>query len=452
MTYEDFIYHFNQVYYCRLIPQSYKELVFKGKWDKSTSGGSQFCETFISNDQYQIYVNKKAYCIITLHQSDARLTGTVDPDYKYHPMAIWVSIEKGIPGKKKIDKDLFRSMKYVDGSTIFKFDRDSTIEIELEPSKDPYVLICCTQSPERYGNYHLRFSTDQEIEVKKVIKETDWEEIKFDGRWAFPLNGGCQYEKTWKDNPIYKVDVNKKTFLNITIGQPIDNSWNGIGVNVYSKEVSENNAKQLCVTFIRKSYWHTSITLDPNEGPYYLIPCCFDKGMNLPYTLRLFLEKKDDISVKCITSDIKIEDPIKDFKMPGTIKKSTHTVNQEFLNHLIGMGFDTVQVKEVLLETGNNLDLALDLLLNGASSDILECIKNKNCTYTVTKTDYRFQRSFRCVTCKLDDEGTTLCEKCINTCHKGHEVIDLKKSQTCFCDCPNSGKCKSFQKTKENSQ
>jgi len=60
-------------------------------------------------------------------------------------------------------------------------------------------------------------------------------------------------------------------------------------------------------------------------------------------------------------------------------------------------------------------------------------IKNRNCTYTVTKTKHANQNWYHCFTCGfVDSEG--VCESCMNVCHEGH-VISEVKTGSFYCDC-----------------
>jgi hypothetical protein len=444
MTIQDFITHFNQVYYCRLIPRDYKTITIKGTLEKKNAGGGAYQQRFIDNTQYQIYVKKKTHCIISLHQSDARLTGVVHPTYKYHYMTLLMPSTTGEPGKRKIDKSVIKAMKYKDGNSLFKMERDSTIEVDLEASEAPYVLIPCSEFEDEFGGYTLRIASNEDVIVKEVTPDTDWVETSFSGRWAYPLNGGSHYGKTWNENPIYKVEVTEKCRAYVTLSQHLEDTWNGIGINIYRGDISEEAIYRTCDTFIRKAYWETLVHFEPNNV-YFLIPMTMEAGMNLQYKLRIFTDKKDVIKVTCTTEDIKLDDPIPDFHVEG-VRPPSFLADPEKIKDLKDMGFEHQRVVEALLETNNNVADALDILLNGGNVTILDCVKKGVCTYTVTKNAYKMQRSFRCVTCDLDGEGVTLCESCINVCHKGHNIVDLKTTQSCFCDCPTSGKCISNKK------
>jgi hypothetical protein len=60
-------------------------------------------------------------------------------------------------------------------------------------------------------------------------------------------------------------------------------------------------------------------------------------------------------------------------------------------------------------------------------------IKNRTCTFMVTKQTHANQNWYHCFTCGLvDSEG--VCESCMNVCHDGH-VISEVKTGLFYCDC-----------------
>jgi hypothetical protein len=63
-------------------------------------------------------------------------------------------------------------------------------------------------------------------------------------------------------------------------------------------------------------------------------------------------------------------------------------------------------------------------------------IKNRTCTFMVTKNKFTNQNWYHCFTCGLvDAEG--VCESCMHVCHEGH-VISEVKTGLFICDCGNN--------------
>lgn len=64
------------------------------------------------------------------------------------------------------------------------------------------------------------------------------------------------------------------------------------------------------------------------------------------------------------------------------------------------------------------------------------------CTFAATEDKYIEQDWYQCVTCGISgSEG--FCSTCKDICHKGHDVIFMRRSQGFFCDCgANSRRCK----------
>lgn len=65
------------------------------------------------------------------------------------------------------------------------------------------------------------------------------------------------------------------------------------------------------------------------------------------------------------------------------------------------------------------------------------------CTYNATKKEFKVQHWYWCFTCKLVD-NSGCCGVCANRCHRGHQLVYSKKSNF-FCDCGDSGRCKSLK-------
>jgi hypothetical protein len=402
MTKEDFFAEFNQFYVSHLIPKEFKTQIFKGKFDGSNSGGASIDPNFIDNPQYQINVSKKTSLIVSLHQPDARLSKIVNPKYEYKAFACYV-VPNGKKGEKKIDEGIFKFIAPKSGNSLFKTYRDSDVEFELEASENPYVLIIAPDLPGRKGSYTLRLSSKEDIEVGE-IKQNPKYLLKFDGRWANPLNGGCQNFYTWNQNPVYQLTVNSKSFVDIAISQPEENRWNAIGFNIYSKEIRGKCIKYSCKHYVRGAYFHHGLELIPEESPYFVMPCTFEPNRNVPYTLKFFAETKDSISVDFLSKDVVLDAPSTEKPMPPDFQKQ-----------------------------------------------IEECLKMNVCTFCITGKNFVNQKWFMCKDCDLSG-NTGCCEVCANICHKGHQLEERNVSGF-FCDCgAGEGKvkckCLDFEKVK----
>lgn len=66
--------------------------------------------------------------------------------------------------------------------------------------------------------------------------------------------------------------------------------------------------------------------------------------------------------------------------------------------------------------------------------------KKGQCTFGETGRNYVYQKYYRCFTCNLG-YSSSVCEFCIEACHKGHEIEEVEPGP-CFCDCPDNGCCK----------
>eukprot|EP01080_Neovahlkampfia_damariscottae_P001745 gene1745-514_t len=369
INYDDFFKEFNRFYLSHLIPDDYKKQIFKGKFDESNSGGAAIDPNFIDNPQYQILVSKKTHLIISLHQPDARLSKVIKKDYKYKQFVTYLT-SGGIKGERKIDNGIFNFITPKSGNYLYKPFRDSDIEFELEPSEKPYVLIVSPDFPGILGTYTLRISSNETVEVTEMPTETKFIS-KFEGRWAYPLNGGCQNYSSWKSNPTYQMDVKESTKITFVLTQPEKNKWNGIGINVYSKEIRGRSIKYSCAKYIRGAFWTVELDLKPEESPYFILPCTFEPDMNLPFSMKLYTKQKDSFKMKFLSENVQIDKPIENFKPSMNQTQNNAKVvttplvaNPQLLKALMNMGFDKNISEKALLKTGNNdPSKALDWIL-----------------------------------------------------------------------------------------
>ena len=98
-----------------------------------------------------------------------------------------------------------------------------------------------------------------------------------------------------------------------------------------------------------------------------------------------------------------------------------------------------------------------DVYLSGNGKGFCDCRFNRNpcaiqskCSYVYTKTKYQNQICYVCETCGLTEaKGSTICQVCIESCHKDHQ-IKMLGMKSCYCDCfTSAGKCFSKEKEKE---
>ncbi len=65
-----------------------------------------------------------------------------------------------------------------------------------------------------------------------------------------------------------------------------------------------------------------------------------------------------------------------------------------------------------------------------------KCQLMKCCTFKVTKKSFVEQEKSICKTCGMKEMGSQmLCNFCVDSCHKGHDVVKINKFVRGFCDC-----------------
>lgn len=82
---------------------------------------------------------------------------------------------------------------------------------------------------------------------------------------------------------------------------------------------------------------------------------------------------------------------------------------------------------------------------------IIKCIEQNICTRAFTKKNQYVQEFYCCLTCNITKNF--ICETCINTCHKGHQILSATATTTSnsnfFCECHNKGLCYCYEFNKD---
>lgn len=87
-------------------------------------------------------------------------------------------------------------------------------------------------------------------------------------------------------------------------------------------------------------------------------------------------------------------------------------------------------------------------LLKPSIPNEIQSVIEPICTFEVTGKSFIKQKWYECKTCTHYGPNEGMCEVCAKTCHKGHNVVFIKMSNSFFCDCQLKGDCKHHLQTR----
>ena len=69
------------------------------------------------------------------------------------------------------------------------------------------------------------------------------------------------------------------------------------------------------------------------------------------------------------------------------------------------------------------------------TTQVAKCIKQGICTFYSTSKKHQSQQYYNCEDC-FSEPFYGCCVVCVEKCHKGHKISEIKESSSFFCDCP----------------
>ena len=169
--------------------------------------------------------------------------------------------------------------------------RDRTMELSLEPSDKPYVLLpsmfepgaACGGTAGWEGSFKIEVCPEHPVELRAVSGASDWTEKYHNSRWAVDSAGGCRNGSTWKENPTYTLTCTAAMHVAIRISQVWDDGSPAIGFYVLQR------GSQIAATSTFRSAEGNVLELDlpqsEADAPYEIIPV---RAPSLSATLGLF--------------------------------------------------------------------------------------------------------------------------------------------------------------------
>ncbi|KAG8463065.1 hypothetical protein KFE25_001838 [Diacronema lutheri] len=221
MEYDDFVAHFNKLFFCRMAGDLYTTMTVRSRWHGATAGGGPRHVSFRTNGQWLLDISKRTTVTVTLAVEDPRRReGSGGKD------ALGVKIGWSIFRGNARPADRRRRRLHGGPAELVaaaepRLARKVVRTLQLEPSAIPYVLVPHTDEPAREAAFRLVLTADDreddglpDLRVEPVRAATDWKTTTLRASWggasaaaAGPPGSGAQY---WA-NPQYELLVEKQS-------------------------------------------------------------------------------------------------------------------------------------------------------------------------------------------------------------------------------------------------
>ncbi|XP_049848970.1 serine/threonine-protein kinase 4 homolog B-like [Schistocerca gregaria] len=265
------------------------QVVCKGSWTISSSGGCINHPTWRSNPQMRLVVRQPTTIYIFLSQSSQEL----------EHIGCYV-----IRSDSK-DKLLQISLSQLVNQDTVRFRRNSefsTGRLQLAPGT--YILIPASYHPGHIATFTLTCVSERDTFSLEPIPEL-WSRA-LHGHWTPELSGGCINYVDWVQNPTYQLLVKKQITFTVIIStrknkspslrrrppQPTTKQPIFIGFYIFKRHPTIHNylsISQLIAqtkAFIKRKEIIGVVSLKP--GNYVLLPCTFSPGVCSEFVVSLY--------------------------------------------------------------------------------------------------------------------------------------------------------------------
>eukprot|EP01104_Vermistella_antarctica_P015413 TRINITY_DN5063_c0_g1_i1.p1 TRINITY_DN5063_c0_g1~~TRINITY_DN5063_c0_g1_i1.p1 ORF type:complete len:1160 (-),score=325.37 TRINITY_DN5063_c0_g1_i1:17-3496(-) len=257
------------------------------KWNKNTAGGCYNSTQWRDNAHYLLTTDRPCTVKIVLEQSPERaLSSNASDTLRLSTIGLYVthSDDHGRRKLKILNNDLV-------AKTIFTNAKTVEVELALEPSAHPLVVMPCTYYPGVTGTYSLQVikTSDHNANVTLASPTTDWKTNGLDGVWTAETAGGSRLESRWTDNPQFSFRVRQASPITVLMTQEADEP---MGVVVLDGEGTKGRTMYES-TFVRGQEATHEIQFQP--GVYTLVPSLLESGKEGSFSLTLFSDTKIEI-------------------------------------------------------------------------------------------------------------------------------------------------------------
>lgn len=188
MCYRDFLKQFKYLYVCRVPPTKY-QLSISGEWSKELNNCGGFIKlqhTFFKNPQYQLILPEIGHTTVFI---SIQLDNPPDLDKigKKNPVGVYVF-------KNDSRRRLLQMPEEgVIAQTGFKKLYRDAVEVELEKTAHPYIIIPARWYPDTEDKFTITVYSKRQVILQPISKEDDWIEETITGAWQ----GGDNYGPHW---------------------------------------------------------------------------------------------------------------------------------------------------------------------------------------------------------------------------------------------------------------
>jgi hypothetical protein len=148
-----------------------------------------------------------------------------------------------------------------------------------------YTIIPSTFQPKLAGSFQLSVHSNSPIYLKPLPSRARWSQFFVDGAWKGLSAGGCRNNASWGNNPQFELILPSREPIQrivIVLSQEASSAMAAIGFYVISCQTGQIVGKG---SFMLAPEVHSELDIEIATGPYIVIPCTFDPGIESSFTL-----------------------------------------------------------------------------------------------------------------------------------------------------------------------
>ena len=184
-----------------------------------------------------------------------------------------------------------------------------TVEVILDKSDIPYIIIPCTFHPNIVMGFRMVVELlelmsgtgSSRTRIDKVLQlvpcNSEWRKKCVQGYWTTDFRGGCINESTWLQNPQFALTISEDSNVAVVLTQILPD--NVIGMYL----IKTDEAKMITEAptefeffeaspFPKRSY-ETSLQFKLKAGIYIIVCCTFEAGQSGDFELTIYAENDE---------------------------------------------------------------------------------------------------------------------------------------------------------------
>ena len=274
------------------------EVSVDGEWDDETAGGCTSYSSWRNNPQYVIKSSTKTDIALRLVQ----VNESEDENKQYHPVGIYVFADTG---RKRL------LVKPADVVTSCPCSNREAIDLNIPADKlqrngefYSVVVMPCTFYPDLKSKFKLSAFTSAEAEKPTISVYPNFFKQSISSKWDESNSGGClNHALSWRKNQQYEIKARKDAKVIILLNIPNMDPKPSLGFYIFksksdSSKVLDLNQDEILkkAPFRKSNEAYCPFTIHAGES-YNLMPCSFAPGIYTDYTLSIFSNEDDVVSI-----------------------------------------------------------------------------------------------------------------------------------------------------------